>query len=40
MCSSTDDTGVTYETKDALARRPYADLSVTAYLAATGRLRK
>jgi hypothetical protein len=28
------------ETKDALACRPYADLSVTAYLAATGRLRK
>jgi hypothetical protein len=28
------------ETKDALARRPYADLSFTAYLAATGRLRK
>ena len=28
------------KTKDALARRPYADLSVTAYLAATGRLRK
>jgi hypothetical protein len=26
--------------KGRLARRPYADLSVTAYLAATGRLRK